>query len=73
MYRRPKFLDVLLDIRSAMSLEAGNDIVAFVEMIRTGSPISVHHRTVTRVDGAVIDEVQSEAVSETVKSDVVKD
>jgi hypothetical protein len=36
MYRRPKFLEVLLEIRQAMSREADYDIDLFVEMIRSG-------------------------------------
>ena len=36
MYRRPKFLEVLLEIRQAMSREADYDIDLFAEMIRVG-------------------------------------
>jgi hypothetical protein len=36
MYRRPKFLEVLLDIRQTMSREADYDIDLFAEMIRSG-------------------------------------
>ena len=36
MYRRPKFLEILLEIRQAMSREADYDIDLFTEMIRTG-------------------------------------
>ncbi len=36
MYRRPKFLEVLLEIRQAMSREADYDIDLFAEMVRTG-------------------------------------
>jgi hypothetical protein len=36
MYRRPKFLEVLLEIRQAMSREADYDIDLFVEMVRSG-------------------------------------
>ncbi len=36
MYRRPKFLEVLLEIRQAMSREADYDIDLFAEMIRSG-------------------------------------
>lgn len=37
MYRRPKSLEKLLDIREAMSAEAEYDVAAFVEMVRTGT------------------------------------
>ena len=37
MYRRPKFLTVLHDIREAMSREADYDVDLFVEMVRSGA------------------------------------
>lgn len=36
MYRRPKFLEVLLEIRQAMSREADYDVDLFAEMTRSG-------------------------------------
>ena len=36
MYRRPKFLEVLLDIRREMALEVDYDTDLFAEMIRSG-------------------------------------
>ena len=36
MYRRPKFLEVLLEIRQEMAREADYDIDLFAEMIRSG-------------------------------------
>ena len=36
MYRRPKFLEVLLDIRREMANEVDYDTDLFAEMIRTG-------------------------------------
>lgn len=36
MYRRPKFLEVLLDIRQEMAREADYDIDLFAESIRSG-------------------------------------
>lgn len=36
MYRRPKFLEVLLEIRQTMSREADYDIDLFAEMVRSG-------------------------------------
>jgi hypothetical protein len=38
MYRRPKFLTVLHEIREAMSREADYDVDLFAEMVRNGSP-----------------------------------
>ncbi len=37
MYRRPKFLEVLLEIRQKMSREADYDVDLFAEMVRSGS------------------------------------
>ena len=37
MYRRPKFLEVLLEIRRDMAHEADYDVDLFVEMARHGS------------------------------------
>ena len=37
MYRRPKFLEVLLEIRQKMSREADYDVDLFTEMVRSGS------------------------------------
>ena len=35
MYRRPKFLEVLIDIRQEMAREADYDVDLFAEMIRS--------------------------------------
>jgi len=36
MYRRPKFLEILLEIRREMALEADYDFYLFAEMGRSG-------------------------------------
>ena len=36
MYRRPKFLEVLLEIRQEMAREADYDVDLFAEMVRSG-------------------------------------
>lgn len=36
MYRRPKFLEILLEIRQEMSREADYDVDLFTEMVRSG-------------------------------------
>jgi hypothetical protein len=36
MYRRPRFLEVLLKIREEMAREADYDVDFFVEMVRSG-------------------------------------
>lgn len=37
MYRRPKFLEVLIEIRREMALEADYDVDLFVEVARNGT------------------------------------
>jgi hypothetical protein len=37
MYRRPKFLEILLEIRQEMAREADYDVDLFAEMVRSGS------------------------------------
>jgi len=37
MYRRPKFLEVLLRIREEMAREADYDVDLFAEMVRSGT------------------------------------
>ncbi len=37
MYRRPKFLEVLLEIRQEMARESDYDVDLFAEMVRTGN------------------------------------
>ena len=37
MYRRPKFLEVLLEIRQEMSREADYDVDLFAEKVRSGN------------------------------------
>ena len=37
MYRRPKFLEVLLEIRQEMAREADYDVDLFAEMVRSDS------------------------------------
>ncbi len=37
MYRRPKFLEILLEIRQEMALEADYDVDLFAEHVRAGN------------------------------------
>jgi len=37
MYRRPKFLEILLEIRREMALEADYDVDLFAEIARSGN------------------------------------
>ena len=36
MYRRPKFLEILLEIRQEMAREADYDVDLFAELVRSG-------------------------------------
>lgn len=40
MYRRPKFLEILLDIRQRMAREADFDTDLFAELIRHGTSVA---------------------------------
>ncbi len=44
MYRRPKFLELLLEIREQMSRDADYDMDLFSEMVRSGK-ISKYEKT----------------------------
>ena len=44
MYRRPKFLEVLLDIRKEMARAADYDVDLFAEIVRTGGPAKSRKR-----------------------------
>lgn len=53
MYRRPKFLEVLLAIREEMARESDYDVDFFAEMVRNGI------RPATDVRHSLIDEAQN--------------
>lgn len=47
MYRRPKFLEVLIEIRQEMAREADHDVDLFAEMVRAGTfPENADRRSV---------------------------
>jgi hypothetical protein len=49
MYRRPKFLTVLIRIREIMSREADYDVDLFTEMVRSG--VNPEHGAVRNIRG----------------------
>jgi hypothetical protein len=49
MYRRPKFLTVLIRIRETMSREADYDVDLFTEMVRSG--VQPPHGSVRNIRG----------------------
>jgi len=49
MYRRPKFLTVLISIREKMSREADYDVDLFTEMVRSG--VQPQHGSVRNIRG----------------------
>jgi hypothetical protein len=64
MYRRPKFLEVLHDIREEMSREADYDVDLFAEMVRSGArpahgPERVIRGVRTRAARAQVDEIHT--------------
>jgi hypothetical protein len=55
MYRRPKFLEVLLEVRQQMARDADYDVDLFAEMVRSGSisdPASRAGDAATKDNGA---------------------
>ncbi len=51
MYRRPKFLEILLEIRREMALEADYDVELFAEIARSGiRPPTVKTHVSTRTE-----------------------
>ncbi len=58
MYRRSKFLEILIAVREEMAREADYDTDLFVEMARTGS----RKAKATRYSMASADESEKEAV-----------
>ncbi|MEQ1603468.1 MAG: hypothetical protein ABL999_01215 [Pyrinomonadaceae bacterium] len=56
MYRRPKFLEVLLDIRREMALESDYDVDLFAETARSGTRSThIRHFRVEPSDDPSID------------------
>ena len=70
MYRRPKFLTVLHEIREEMSREADYDVDLFAEMVRAGTPPAHGPKRnirgfVKRAPGRNDDEIRAAPVQET--------
>ena len=61
MYRRPKFLEILLEIRREMALEADYDVDLFVEIARSST---------APVNGKALSEFQAEAESAEIDADI---
>ena len=68
MYRRPKFLEVLLEIRQDMSREADYDVDLFAEMVRSGE-IS-NGKTGYQLNGLKKDEEKREEQIQNPKSEI---
>lgn len=52
MYRRPKFLEILHEIRQQMAHEADYDVDLFAEMVRSGTGVPVARRRPVRYSAA---------------------
>ena len=58
MYRRPKFLEILLEIRRDMAHEADYDVDLFAEIARSGTcPPGAKPRTYAVTDANPADEI----------------
>jgi len=55
MYRRPKFLEILLEIRREMAAEADYDVELFAELARSGQRSEPRLRTVSRSTDEPVD------------------
>lgn len=62
MYRRPKFLEILLDIRCEMALEADYDVDLFIGRLHDGHP---------HIDGNVSPSYTPIADKEDIKKNIV--
>lgn len=60
MYRRPKFLEVLLEIRREMALESDYDVDLFAETARSGTrSIRTSHSQIEHSDDPTLDNSES--------------
>ena len=67
MYRRPKFLEILLEIREEMSREAEYNVDLFAEMLRSESDLpeeNLHSLNETNSDGRADNKVEFKIKSE---------
>jgi len=59
MYRRPKFLEILLEIRREMALEADYDVDLFAEIARSDNrPPTVKTRSTVWTQVDAVDEIE---------------
>lgn len=72
MYRRPKFLEILIDIRQEMAAEADYDVELFAEMARSGKRPEPRLRTVSRSTDEPVDGSTSERNIRPVRSPLAK-
>ncbi|QQS41330.1 MAG: hypothetical protein IPM63_18535 [Acidobacteriota bacterium] len=52
MYRRPKFLEILLEVREQMSRDADFDVDLFAELVRSGKITEGHDPHELNPDGS---------------------
>lgn len=72
MYRRPKFLEVLLQIRQEMSREADYDVDLFAEKIRSGNFSEKANRYDLSVEKETEKDTEEEAKRQKLKAGKVK-
>ncbi|HMM79579.1 MAG: hypothetical protein JSS77_13765 [Acidobacteria bacterium] len=56
MYRRPKFIEALHNIRQEMAAEADHDVILFAEKARNGEFKKVSQPPATNVEEPTLDE-----------------
>lgn len=56
MYRRPKFLEILHEIREEMSSEADYDVDLFAENVRSGKGSKYNSTELKIIDSSALDE-----------------
>jgi hypothetical protein len=64
MYRRPKFLETLHEIREEMSREANYNIELFAEMIRTGKNLNTNRYVEVEKNGKPLTQEQKKLLTE---------
>jgi hypothetical protein len=64
MYRRPKFLETLHEIREEMSREANYNIELFAEMIRTGKNLNANRYVEVEKNGKPLTQEQKKLLTE---------
>ncbi len=63
MYRRPKFLEILLQIRREMAVEADYDVDLFAEVVRSGANSPLEKKRQIDLSSKVVKEQTRQIIS----------